>query len=330
MAFDSLRGRTVMFGGQASGPLLGDTWEWDGTNWIQRSSGGPPARALHAMAFDSQRNRTVLFGGYVDQQGRYFGDTWEWDGTVWTQIVPQYSAPRMRSHSMAFDSLRNRVVLLLGQLDGLISNPPSGDTWEWDGSNWLGYGAISSPPARLLAAMAFHAQRGRSVVFGGVTPPGGPPVQIDLADTWEWGGPSQVATVQPFGAGCGQPALSAAAAPGSLPRLATVYGTDVTNIPGSVAFMALGLSSTVLGAFSLPLPLDGFGLTGCWLYHDCIDLAEPCVATGSGSARHVIGIPNNNVLLGVVVFLQAWAPAPAANPAGIIASNALRLTVGNL
>lgn len=37
MAYDSIRQRTVLFGGTdySVGPLS-DTWEWDGANWIQR------------------------------------------------------------------------------------------------------------------------------------------------------------------------------------------------------------------------------------------------------------------------------------------------------
>src|SRR5262245_3511163 len=38
LAYDSNRKRMVLFGGYASyfGPLLGDTWEYDGTTWTQK------------------------------------------------------------------------------------------------------------------------------------------------------------------------------------------------------------------------------------------------------------------------------------------------------
>src|SRR5262245_66106604 len=37
MAYDSQRGRTVLFGGLTlfRAPPLGDTWEWDGSTWVQ-------------------------------------------------------------------------------------------------------------------------------------------------------------------------------------------------------------------------------------------------------------------------------------------------------
>lgn len=79
MAYDSQRGKTVLFGGY-NGGSLGDTWEWDGATWQQvvPTGASPVSRRLHAMVYDSQRGRTVLFGGY---NGALLGDTWEWDGT---------------------------------------------------------------------------------------------------------------------------------------------------------------------------------------------------------------------------------------------------------
>src|SRR5262249_48188958 len=87
LAFDRSRGQTVLFGGRtsqsASTPPQDDTWEWDGTNWTDRSTVGPAARSGHAMAFDEARGVTILFGG-VGASGGLLADTWEWNGTAWT------------------------------------------------------------------------------------------------------------------------------------------------------------------------------------------------------------------------------------------------------
>src|SRR5262245_38299883 len=99
MAFDSKRGRVVLFVGQPATPtegisgMLGDTWEWDGSFWTQVSDIGPPPRTLHAMAYDSAREVTVLFGGSVAQTGPA-GDTWQWDGQDWTQLLDSGPPPR--------------------------------------------------------------------------------------------------------------------------------------------------------------------------------------------------------------------------------------------
>ncbi|MCC6213344.1 MAG: hypothetical protein IT376_00615 [Polyangiaceae bacterium] len=56
---------------------MNDTWEWDGTSWLQRAPAtSPPARAITATAFDTTRERLVLFGGsgLTDR----LGDTWEY------------------------------------------------------------------------------------------------------------------------------------------------------------------------------------------------------------------------------------------------------------
>src|SRR5262249_22445088 len=71
MVYDSARGRRVMFGGYTPaggsfGTLFGDTWEWDGNTWTQRTNvGSPGVRTNHPMAYDSVTGKTVLFGGEV-------------------------------------------------------------------------------------------------------------------------------------------------------------------------------------------------------------------------------------------------------------------------
>ena len=38
LAFDAARGRTVLFGGgNGAGATFDDTWEWDGSTWIERA-----------------------------------------------------------------------------------------------------------------------------------------------------------------------------------------------------------------------------------------------------------------------------------------------------
>ena len=65
MVFDTAQGVTILFGGRTSvfGNHYSDTWEWDGTDWIQRSTTGPFERGDAAMAYDPVRNVTTLYGG---------------------------------------------------------------------------------------------------------------------------------------------------------------------------------------------------------------------------------------------------------------------------
>ena len=174
MAFDSARGRTVLFGGFASDSSMNDTWEWDGQDWTQIQDIGPPPRSLTAMVFDSTRGRTVLFGG-AGSGGVLLGDTWEWDGNEWTQV--QDVGPSSRSgHAMAFDSNQKRTLLFAGRASGGLT----GDTWQWDGSAWTQV-EDTGPPARESHAIVYAADRNRTVLFGGDG------VSLTaLSDTWEW------------------------------------------------------------------------------------------------------------------------------------------------
>jgi hypothetical protein len=92
MAYDSARGRTVLFGGY-DGSQLGDTWEWDGSSWTQVfTPSAPAARSSVAIAYDVASRRVVLFGGsYGWPNG--LDDTWHYDGANWYISAPSGTVP---------------------------------------------------------------------------------------------------------------------------------------------------------------------------------------------------------------------------------------------
>lgn len=175
MVYDEARQRTVLFGGFGTGPL-DETWEWDGTSWIQRSfATRPSARQVSAMTYDSARERVVLFGGYVATSGG-LGDTWEYDGASWTQRFPAHSPPATFDGQFAYDAARG-VCVLLG---GTTATFGVAGHWEWDGNDWREVRAAPLP--RQGHGLAHDPLRDRTVLFGG----NHDPVQLD--DTWEWDG----------------------------------------------------------------------------------------------------------------------------------------------
>ncbi len=187
MAYDSARGRVVLFGGyyadwQGHFQFFADTWEWDGDTWVQKTPAtSPPARYNLAMAYDSARGRVVLFGGYsYDGTGHRLADTWEWDGDTWAQRTPETSPPARDRHALAYDAARQRVVLFGGWTDPALR---LADTWEWDGDSWIQRTPGMSPLSRANHAMAYDSARGRVVLFGGEGFGG-----VFLADAWEWDG----------------------------------------------------------------------------------------------------------------------------------------------
>jgi len=187
MAYDSSRGKVVLFGGSTGGSYNDETWEWDGTSWARKTptdpeeDWNPSARYGHAMAYDSARGKTVMFGGY---RGMYDGGTWEWDGTSWTRKLPADPEgdgnPSARyGHAMAWDSAREKTVMF-GGWNGSFD----GELWEWDGTSWAKKTPTDpeedwNPSARYGHAMAYDSARGKTVVFGGNTV--GP-----NSETWEW------------------------------------------------------------------------------------------------------------------------------------------------
>ncbi|HUN80715.1 MAG TPA: kelch repeat-containing protein [Phycisphaerae bacterium] len=181
MAYDAVHGEVVLFGGNyydqnSQNQFPASTWVYNGAQWIQRATTGPPPRASLAMAFDELRARVVLFGGVFTQNGtQFYGDTWEWDGQNWEQRSSTGPSPRY-AHEMAYDVGCNRVVLFGGTNDGAsVLN----DIWEWDGAIWTRRSAEGPPRGDF--AMTYDSARGNMVLFGGIDEAG-----IYRSDTWAY------------------------------------------------------------------------------------------------------------------------------------------------
>ena len=116
MTYDSVRSRTVLFGGTLftgdQGGDINDTWEWNGEFWTQIADIGPANRRDHALCFDSVRQTALLFGG-LSEQGNPLGDTWSWNGEDWTQLDDSGPSAR-KGHAMVFDFARGGAVLFGG------------------------------------------------------------------------------------------------------------------------------------------------------------------------------------------------------------------------
>jgi hypothetical protein len=186
MVYDTARQRLVVFGGRTSstGPMLADTWEFDGAAWIDRTpaAGSPAARIRHGMAFDEQRLRTILYGG-SSLEG-IFDDTWEWDGGEWRQIAA--AGPSFReAHAMTYDASRQRTLLFGGSRGVATSSAVLNDLWAWDGAAWELVGASVAPAPRAFANMTHMAQSGQVMLVGGRSGAGW---ITRHDDTWVWDG----------------------------------------------------------------------------------------------------------------------------------------------
>lgn len=182
MAFDSARGRSVLFGGRiAPDGALNDTWEWDGNTWHHVAQDtGPTERVYGNMVYDAARQEIIFFGGRRPYSGVFLGETWAWNGVQWT--LKSSTGPAREGFAMAYDSVRQRVVIFGGH-NGQYRN----DVWEWDGTAWTDRTPSTGPAPmpRDGVAMAFDPNLNATVVFGGFGNNGQP-----LSDVWLWNGTS--------------------------------------------------------------------------------------------------------------------------------------------
>jgi hypothetical protein len=126
------------------------------------------------------------------------------DRLLWTQILDM-GPPLRNSHSTAYDSDRDRIVLMDGFVQGMnaknvVAQLPAGDTWEFDGAIWI-QTADMGPSPRFNHGSCYDSGRKRTVLYGGRSETNG-----DLRDTWEWDG--QVWTQVADGGPTGGPAYS--------------------------------------------------------------------------------------------------------------------------
>lgn len=255
MVYDSARHRLVMTGGlycfvPSAEPCAG-TWEFDGTNWAQIPGADyTPVRWRHAMAYDAARGVVVMFGGANATYAQAYADTWEYDGTAWTlKTSANGLAPSARySHTMAYDSARQKVVLYGGT--GVAADAAH---WEWDGQNWTQVvQPVVNPGQRQRHAMTYDSARQRLVLTGNFSGWGN-----SRNETWElaYETPPGVTTTTlqssfaaiVYGQSVVFTARVAAVAP------ATVMPT------GSVAFLAGGTAIAGCAA----RPVDSAGVATC-------------------------------------------------------------------
>lgn len=202
--YDAARDRIVCF---SQG-----IWEYDGTRWQHRGSGGPSA--VEKIDYDPVRRRTVCLA--IAPAGL---QTWEWDGDTWTpcQILPPscaayysvYYPPRGRILLTAYASPSTRQLLEWDGTNWIVSTIPvpprigpmvydrarqrivtycwptltSSETWEYDGVAWV-LAAATNAPVQMYGGLVYDAARQRTLLFGGR----GTANQAFSSELWEWDG----------------------------------------------------------------------------------------------------------------------------------------------
>jgi hypothetical protein len=179
-AYDAGAGQIVMFGGQSAfdtGTQLtydsSETWIYNGGRWIQRHTAHAPThRSFHAMVYDAARSRVVLFGGRFQKPAEFtnyefLSDTWVWKNNDWAQIVTANAPSPRQGTDMAYDPVRDRIVLYGGSSSdfttALVTNVY--DTWEFDGTDWTKVGTDEQVKVN-RPILEFDAARGETIMMG--------------------------------------------------------------------------------------------------------------------------------------------------------------------
>jgi len=229
MAYDRARGRVVLFGGVGISGLdaLGDTWEYDGTTWVERTaSGGPSARGFTALAYDPKRGTMLLYGGRDPGQPGPYNDTWRYDGT-WSNA----NASASSSHSgmsLTFDPTRGVIVMAGGTAD---------DTNTFDGTAWTleDYGG----PNHIGHIAAFDEQRQRVVVWGGLENLSTETFKLHELTATGWNNIPTTAATTPYTV---YPSIAFDTSRGQLIQFGGYYGFPGTGTPGAEVY-AMGENS---------------------------------------------------------------------------------------
>jgi hypothetical protein len=333
MAYDRSRDRMVVLGQGANPAFPAITYEWDGTTWqsFQQSPGpldtdGP----MTNMVFDSFRSRCQLWisvQGYPYPTGVYDG-FWEWDGSTWVRGGFGPNHTYSIGARIAFDASSNSTVYYGGDY---FPSTRWTDTYELHGASYVTLPTSRNPGSRYQHQLAYDSVRQAFVLFGGYY------VSVNgnhylRNETWELvrGGPLRAESDE-YGVGCGLPPLTIGSAAGSRPLVGATHTSIIANTMSSPAAVACGFSNmrgsgTIPG--DLPISLSWAGATGCSLWTSAESTGGVCLTTGV-TAQFDLPLPNIPGLVGVQLYLQAYALRSGANPAQLVVSNGLQLTIGD-
>ena len=195
IAFDSVRGKTVLYSGNTgsgastAGTWVDETWEWDGTaaTWTRITAPAVTstqyASGYTGMAFDPVLNKIVLYY-YWNYIWTFTAGTTPGTG-AWADVSGlatrvDTSLPGYYNPGVLYDSGRQMVVVFGGQSSGRSLWELNAADWSWTNRS----APANGPIQRQYPSMAFDSMRGKLMVFGGRS-------SVDnlyKQDIWEWSG----------------------------------------------------------------------------------------------------------------------------------------------
>lgn len=171
LTWDRERERLVLFGGNgygADGVTLEakfDTWEFDGTNWTQISSGEPKV-AKPVIAWDPLTEQIVMLGvnetGLTRVMYRYDAAA----GT-WTQMNPAALPTCINEGHLMLQEHSGRLLFMGGVCP--TDTPGLEEVFEWNGTTWTKITISNSMARNVGQAVTWETLRQRVISFGGTS-----------------------------------------------------------------------------------------------------------------------------------------------------------------
>ena len=173
MVYNSKHDKIILFGGVEAGGEDDQTWAYDLTinKWIDMDpSNQPSARFGHSMVYNSRHDKVILFGGAGPSVGYGDDETWVYDleTNTWTNMTYSPKPSKRFSHSTAYDSKNDKVILFGGSLGEF--GPSDDETWAYDldTNMWTNMTSSTRPSERQTFSMAYDSKNDKVILFGGL------------------------------------------------------------------------------------------------------------------------------------------------------------------
>jgi hypothetical protein len=195
--YDSVNNILTIYGGDAGGSGMGDTWTLSNANgtggtpvWTKLSPTGtaPGTRTGQTGTYDSVTNRMTIFGGV--NLGVTLSDSWlltsaNGIGTPgWIPIKSQGTAPSVAYHSAVYDSSLNQIYVFAGSssADKLTTNSHAFTLFGANGISLSGNRWILGGPAVRYSQSAYYDTVTNDLfVYGGQHSK----TNLDFGDYWQ-------------------------------------------------------------------------------------------------------------------------------------------------
>lgn len=188
MVFLDGLGTSLMFGGQQSGGVIGETWKLSTSEDVAVAPYSSDSVAVTNAPLGLRdfacaplpAGGSLVFGGTTPFGAQPF--TYTLSGGVFTPEFPKVNPIFRTGHTLLLDPVRQNNVMFGGR------NPagaPLADTWTWENDQWNHLPQSTRPSARSGHKMAFDRSAGLGLLFGGEDALGAP-----LGDFWSWDGAS--------------------------------------------------------------------------------------------------------------------------------------------